>query len=36
MEQWKISLTSNGEYLGEIYVKEESFKETVSRHFCLF
>ena len=29
MEQWKVMLTSNGEDLAEVDVKEESLRETV-------
>ena len=32
MKQWKLSLTSNGEGLGEVGVN----RETVFHHYCLF
>ena len=36
MEHWKLSLTSNGEVLGEVDVKRGAFKGTVFHHFCLY
>ena len=38
MEQWKLSLTSNGENLWEVDVKRGifHFRETAFRHCCLF
>ena len=36
MEQWKLSLTSNGEDLGEADVREGYFREKVFHHCCLF
>ena len=35
IKQWKVSLTSNGEDLGDVFVKRRIFRETVSHHYCL-
>ena len=35
MKQWKLSLTSNGEDIGEVDGKRGIYWETVCRHCCL-
>ena len=35
MQQWRLSLTANGEDLGKVNVKRGYFRETVYRHCCL-
>ena len=35
MQQWRLSLTANGEDLGKVNVKRGYFRETAYRHCCL-
>ena len=34
MQQWRLSLTANGEDLGEVNVKRRHSRETVYHHCC--